>query len=247
VTHPTSSFSIFPLGDSAITIDLGNCINEQCNMKAHAIQEWLAAHPFPGRQDIIMAYSSVTVFYDPAEVSASGVNGPSGVYSWLEGLLKLAWQETDGVDRAIAQDAVSRTVDIPVCYEGEYAPDLEWVAVQKGLSPAEVVQLHVAGVYRVYMVGFLPGFPYLGTLDTRLSISRKPEPVQVRAGGVGIAGMQTGIYPMNSPGGWQIIGRTPVSLFDRDASPPVRLQAGDWVQFQAISTAEFRMLAGHRG
>jgi inhibitor of KinA len=244
VTHPTSSYSIFPLGDSAITIDLGNCISEDYNIKAHAIQQWLTAHPFPGRQDVIMAYSSVTLFYDPAEIAASGVNGRSGVYSWLEGMLHRAWQETSGV--SVGPDEGRRRVDVPVCYEGEYAPDLEWVAAQKGLSPGEVVHLHVSGVYRVYMVGFLPGFPYLGTLDPGLEIPRKAEPFSVKAGGVGIAGRQTGIYTLNSPGGWQIIGRTPLTLFDRDASPPVRLQAGDMVRFHPISAAEFRSLAPGR-
>ena len=128
--------------------------------------------------------------------------------------------------------------------EGEYAPDLEWVATQKGLSPEEVIGLHVAELYRVYMIGFLPGFPYLGTVDERLRLPRKAQPVNVVAGGVGIAGMQTGIYPLNSPGGWQIIGRTPLILFDLAMDPPIRLQAGDQVQFYAVSSADFRDLSG---
>jgi inhibitor of KinA len=102
-------------------------------------------------------------------------------------------------------------------------------------------------VYRVYMVGFLPGFPYLGTLDERLCMHRKPQPVNVPAGGVGIAGMQTGIYSLNSPGGWQIIGRTPVKLFDPAADPPVRLQAGDQVRFYPVSPEEYRQWSGRPG
>ncbi|HEY4111774.1 5-oxoprolinase subunit PxpB [Puia sp.] len=236
-------YSIFPLGDSGITIDLGNTIDEQLNVKALAIHNWLDTHPFPGRQDIIMAYSSVTMLYDPTELAASGIPGAAGAYEWLEGLLHRAWQETDAAGVLKDWLGEGRVVDIPVCYDAGFAPDMQWVATQKGLSPEEVIALHTGEVYRVYMLGFLPGFPYLGKLDQRLQISRKPAPVPVAGGGVGIAGMQTGIYSLNSPGGWQIIGRTPMSLFDRDNSPPVRLQAGDKVRFHAISAKEYRQLA----
>jgi inhibitor of KinA len=243
VAHPFSSYSIFPLGDSAITIDLGNCIDEHCNIKAIAIHDWLLERPFPGRLDILTAYSSVTVLYDPARVVAGGVNGPGGVYSWLEALLKRAWSEaTEPVPDPEAAGE-TRIIDIPVCYEGEHAPDLQRVAAQKGLSPEEVIGLHTAEVYRVYMIGFLPGFPYMGRIDARLSLPRKSEPAPVRAGGIGIVGLQTGIYPMNSPGGWWIIGRTPVQLFDAAADPPVWLKAGERVRFHAISSTVFRKLS----
>lgn len=238
----SSSYSIFPLGDSAITIDLGNCIDEYHNIKSIAIHEWLAARPFPGRLDVIAAYSSVTVFYDPVGLVLAGIAGPMGAYSWLEGLLRRAWEEAVAIPAGLPA-AEPRMVDIPVCYEGEYAPDLERVAAQKGLSPEEVVGLHTAGRYRVYMIGFLPGFPYLGRLDNRLDIPRKPQPEVVRAGGVGIAGMQTGIYPLDSPGGWWIIGRTPVRLFDADAGSPALLRAGDQVRFLAIPSGAFREIS----
>ena len=248
MTHPTLFYSIFPLGDSAITIDLGNCIDEQRNIKALALHDWLQQHRFPGVQDIIMAYSSVSVFYDPALVVASGVNGHHRVYNWLEGLLQRAWQEAgEAAGPADEERSGGNFFRIPVCYEGEYAPDLEYVAAQKGLTAKEVIDLHVAGIYRVYMVGFLPGFPYLGTVDRRLQLPRKPQPVNVIAGGVGIAGMQTGIYPLNSPGGWQIIGRTPVKLFDAQADPPIRLKAGDHVQFYPVSPAAYCDLSGRPG
>jgi inhibitor of KinA len=230
-------YSIFPLGDSAITIDLGNYIDEERNIKTLAIQEWLRRHSFPGLLDIIMAYSSVSVFYDPAEVVAGGCAPAGGIYPWLAGLLKRAWEEAGEAPRSMGEEG--RLFEIPVCYEAPYGPDLQWVAEQKGLTPSTVIELHTAMVYRVYMIGFLPGFPYLGTLDRRLEIPRKPQPVRVPAGGVGIAGMQTGIYPLNSPGGWQIIGRTPVALFDPHAESPTRLQAGDRVRFFAIPAKEF--------
>jgi inhibitor of KinA len=239
----SASYSIFPLGDSAITIDLGNCIDEQLNRRAVAVHDWLQAHRLPGILDIIVAYSSVSIFYDPAVVRCSEVNNSNGVYYGLEGLLIRAWEETggDGGEPAsgVGEGVAGHLFRIPVCYEGEYAPDLAWVAGEKGFSTEEVVGLHTSVIYRVYMVGFLPGFPYMGRTDTRLEIGRKKQPVVVGAGGVGIAGVQTGIYPLDSPGGWQIIGRTPVPLFNLHEDPPIRLQAGDSVQFYPVSKMEF--------
>lgn len=233
-------YSIFPLGDSAITIDLGNCIDEQLNRRALAVHDWLQAHRVAGFLDIIVAYSSVSIYYDPAVVRINGVNNSNGVYYGLEGLLIQAWEETGGggAEPAGGMDG-SHFFRIPVCYEGEYAPDLEWVAGEKGVSTEEVIGLHTSVIYRVYMVGFLPGFPYMGRTDARLEIGRKKQPVPVGAGGVGIAGVQTGIYPLNSPGGWQIIGRTPVPLFNLQEDPPIRLQPGDSVQFYPVSKTEF--------
>lgn len=233
-------YSIFPLGDSAITIDLGNCIDEQFNRRAIALHDWLQAHRFPGIRDVIVAYSSVSVHYDPGVVLRDGVNGV--IYYGMERWLMRAWEETSGVvvareDGGMVQGHFFR---IPVCYEGEYAPDLEWVAKEKGLSRAAVIDLHCAVTYRVYMVGFLPGFPYLGRTDPRLEIGRKKQPAPVVAGGVGIAGFQSGIYPLDSPGGWQIIGRTPLAMFNSREDPPIHLQPGDSVQFYSISEVEFR-------
>lgn len=238
----SSSYSVFPLGDSAITIDLGNCINEYLNIKSIAIHDWLWSRPFPGLQDIVTSYSSVTMFYDPGGVALAGVAGPDGVYSWLEGLMRRAWEETEA--KLTGDGAEARIIDIPVCYEGEYAPDLDRVAAEKGLSPRDIIDLHAGTSYRVYMIGFLPGFPYLGRLDDRLDVPRKPQPAAVRAGGVGIAGMQTGIYPLDSPGGWWIIGRTPAKLFDAGAVSPALLRTGDRVRFKAISPADFRAISG---
>jgi inhibitor of KinA len=249
------SYVIFPLGDSAVTIDLGNCIDEQYNIRSLALYDWLQAHRFPGTRDIVMAYSSVSVFFDPAVMLANGIACPNGVADWVEDLLARAWREvsvspgeqagTAGQPGTNGRSASGgNTFRIPVCYEKEYAPDLEWVAIEKGLSAAEVIELHCAVIYRVYMVGFLPGFSYMGSVDQRLELPRKPLPVNVVAGGVGLTGRQTGIYPLNSPGGWQIIGRTPTKLFDAGTNPPVRLQSGDRVQFYPVSGVEFRDLSG---
>ena len=249
----STAYSIFPLGDSAITIDLGNCIDEQLNSRALAVHDWLQAHRFPGILDIIVAYSSVSIYYDPTVVRCGEGNYSNGVFYGLERLFIRAWEETEaafGKETGPLTDAGAEGKKagweerghffrIPVCYEGEYAPDLEWVAREKGLSTGEVIGLHSSIIYRVYMIGFLPGFPYLGRIDNRLEIARKQSPVPVAAGGVGIAGMQTGIYSLNSPGGWQIIGRTPMILFNSQEDPPIRLQAGDRVQFYPMSKAEF--------
>ena len=218
--------SIYPLGDSAMTLDLGNCIDEQLNTRILAMYEWLSDHPLDGILDKIVAYSSLSVFYDPA-----GSSDRSTIFEWLSN----AWQQTS-VDQPGHN---GREVRIPVCYEGEYAPDIDPVARQIGMTVPDLIDLHCQREYRIYMIGFLPGFPYMGKIDHRLEVPRKMRPVPVIAGGVGIAGLQTGIYPLNSPGGWQIIGRTPLRLFDRHSDPPILLHIGDRVRFYPVSTAEF--------
>jgi inhibitor of KinA len=237
--------SIFPLGDSAVTLDLGNYIDEQLNALAVAIQHWLETHRFPGVGDILVAYSSVSVHYDPAIAIAAWPGHRDGIYPMVKTLLEEAWRAvtSDGTSWPDGYGGNGRSFRIPVCYEHEYAPDLSRVATGLGLTDEEVIGIHATPTYRVYMIGFLPGFPYMGKLDERLQVPRKPQPVTVTAGGVGIAGVQTGIYPLNSPGGWHIIGRTPVRLFDPDADPPVRLHSGDHVRFYPVSRVEFRRLS----
>ena len=244
MAEPKISYQLFPLGDSAITIDLGNCIDEQLNRRVLSLSDWLEAHRFHGVLDIIVAYSSVSVFVDPLVVRASGIAGSEAVLKWVGDWLERAWRESAagwsgdeaGRQGSGGEEAI---LPIPVCYEGEYAPDLDWAARQTGLSAEEVVSIHSNGVYRVYMVGFLPGFSYMGVLDERIQLPRKLEPVPVVAGGVGIAGMQTGIYPLNSPGGWQIIGRTPLTLFRPDRTPAALLHPGNRLRFKVITAEEF--------
>jgi inhibitor of KinA len=233
-----TSFSIFPLGDSAVTLDLGPLIDEQLNNKALAIGRWLRAHAFRGLRDILVAYSSVTIFYDPIEMITE-VPGcrRDGIYNYVKGLLEKAWAVTGSPDGISVTKELTR---IPVCYGGMHGPDLEELSAIKKMPQEDIVRLHCSLIYRVYMIGFLPGFPYLGKVDARLETGRKQRPAPVKAGGVGIAGSQTGIYPVSSPGGWQIIGRTPFKLFDPAATPPVTLAIGDKVQFYPIGPEEFR-------
>ncbi|HYP50618.1 MAG TPA: 5-oxoprolinase subunit PxpB, partial [Pyrinomonadaceae bacterium] len=134
----------------------------------------------------------------------------------------------------------ARLVEIPVCFDAEFAPDLDFIAAEKNLSPEEIIEIFLAGTYRVFMLGFLPGFAYLGEVAEIIAVPRKQSPrLQVAAGSVGIAGRQTGIYSLASPGGWQIIGRTPLEMFNSDNEPPTRLQAGDTVRFYRIGKTDF--------
>jgi inhibitor of KinA len=226
-------FKIFSLGDSAITLDLGNVIDIRLNQRALAIQQHLLKNPFAGLKDCWVAYSSITLVFDPLEVKKV-YNPEKTVYSLLSTWLQNAYEE--------AADLIptnGRTIRIPVCYEGEYAMDLHDLAEKKQLTPETIIDLHTSRSYRVYMIGFLPGFSYMAEVDERLIISRKPQPVTVMPGSVGITGSQTGIYPLQCPGGWFIIGRTPYQLFNSKAESPVLLQAGDTVQFYPISSEEF--------
>jgi len=229
----TNQNKIFPLGDSAVTFDMGNVISEALNQKALAMQQWLLAHPFEGLKDCLVAYSSITVLYNPVVIKKY-YNPTTTIFAWVAGRLQQAF------DKALETvSTVREVIRIPVCYETPYGPDLAPLAEQKQLSAQEVVHLHTGAIYNVYMIGFLPGFSYMGEVNEQISVPRKQQPTPVMAGSVGIAGSQTGIYPLNSPGGWQIIGRTPLKLFDPFVPEPVKLQAGDRVQFFAITKEEF--------
>jgi inhibitor of KinA len=175
----------------------------------------------------------LTVLYNPAAVKKY-YNPEHTIFDWVAAQLQQAFEKAHETAAEIRE-----VVGIPVCYEAPYAPDLAALALQKQLTEQEVVILHTGTIYNVYMIGFLPGFSYMGELNEKIAVPRKQQPAQVLAGSVGIAGSQTGIYPLNSPGGWQIIGRTPLKMFDPFVPEPVKLQAGDRVQFFAITKQEF--------
>ena len=229
-------YSISSLGDSAVTIDYGNIIDENINLRVHSIRDWLNHRPFEGLIDIVIGYSSLSVIFDPWLVYQH--QKPTGtIFSWIEQLL------TDA-DKALDAELPekNRVVEIPVCYDQEYAPDLLRMSYEKKIGVQEIIQTHFSRTYRVYMIGFLPGFAYLGQIEERLTSPRKEKPSPVLAGSVGIAGKQTGIYPLNSPGGWNIIGRTPLKLFNIENDPPVILQSGDDVKFYPIDLRTFNEL-----
>lgn len=230
---PALPYHIFPLGDTAITIDFGNCIDEQINLEVITRYQQFLQTPLPGIIEIVPAYSSLTLYYDVASLKKI-VNSPETVFSYIKKQAEERLQHpVPGIE------IKERLIKIPVCYEDEFAMDILQLAAAKNLTVEEVIQLHHSRTYKVYMLGFLPGFAYMGTVNEKIAMPRKPEPVPIPAGSVGIAGQQTGIYPMVSPGGWQIIGRTPLKLFDHTKAEPTLLQAGDRVQFYSISRHEF--------
>jgi inhibitor of KinA len=229
------SFTISPLGDSALIIHFGNSIDGAINKKVLQLFHKLKNSNLPVITDIVPAYSSLAIFYDVIALYQKSTSAFANMKILLTPILE-------------APDPPSfstiRQVKIPVCYEKKCAPDLEALAFDKNLSQEEVIQLHEGISYRVYMVGFLPGFAYMGKVDGRIVTPRKKAPVNVAAGSVGIAGEQTGIYPAASPGGWNIIGRTPIRLFDKEKEEPVLLQPGDQIQFYSITEDEFENYQG---
>lgn len=225
---------IIPLGDTALLLELGDKIDEKTHTRVQAAWQALVAAPLPGVSEVVPAYTTVTVFYDPVKVVAAGAS-PLEISDWL----KIAVQER--LKNPPKMEKITpRTVEVPICYGGDFGPDLAMVAKQTKLSPEEVIKRHSKAEYLVYLIGFAPGFPYLGGLPKELQVPRHAKPrMSVLPGSVGIAGEQTGIYPLGTPGGWNLIGRTPLQMFQPHLEPPVLLRAGDRVKFRPISAEEF--------
>lgn len=220
------SIRIFPLGESALTVEFGNSISVDLNRRSIALADHFQHNPFPGFIESVPAYASTTVFYDLIEVRREF----SEFATAFEALKTLTVSAIDNL--SLAEDEPTRTIEIPVHFDAESAPDLEFVAAQSYLSPSRVINIFTAVTYRVFMLGFLPGFAYMGEVDERIATPRRETPrTVVPKGSVGIAGKQTGIYSLSSPGGWQIIGRTDVEMFTPDAESPTYLRPGDQVTF----------------
>lgn len=228
----SDSYRIYPLGDAAITIDFGNRIDRDINREVIArFNDW-RQHPLSCMIEAIPAYSSLSMHYDITLAKKKA--GTLTAFEWIKKQVEERLAQPVGTDAM--QD---RLLKIPVCYEKEFGMDLLRLSGAKNISVKEVIALHTAVTYKVFMLGFLPGFAYMGEVDEKIAMPRKTQPVNIAAGSVGIAGKQTGIYPLASPGGWQIIGRTPIKLFDRDKEEPTLFKAGDSVQFYSISKDEF--------
>ncbi|RYZ27896.1 MAG: 5-oxoprolinase subunit PxpB [Chitinophagaceae bacterium] len=224
------AYTIFPLGDSALTIDFGNWIDEDLNEKVRQLFHQLRNVP-PFLIDVIPAYSSLTLYYDAHALWTSETSAFEAMKRLIEPLIAKDFQ------KELVQ---KRVVTIPVCYSQKFALDLEELAKKNNLTKEEVIQLHTSKTYRVYMIGFLPGFAYMGKVDDRIATPRRVQPRKLVPGGaVGIAGEQTGIYPLASPGGWNIIGRTPLKLFDTNREEATLLQSGDEISFYSITEDEF--------
>jgi inhibitor of KinA len=225
---------IIPLGDTALLLELGDTIDESTHRRVQTAWQALAAAPLPGVTELVPAYTTVTVFYEPFLVVQAGAPEAS-IADWLMDRLRDRLKNPPKLEKN-----KGRTVEIPICYEGEFGPDLGLVAKQAKLAPEEVIKRHGKAEYLVYLIGFAPGFPYLGGLPKELATPRHPKPrMVVPPGSVGIAGNQTGIYPLATPGGWNLIGRTPLRMFQPAQDPPVLLRAGDRVKFRAITREEF--------
>ncbi|MFN2622796.1 MAG: 5-oxoprolinase subunit PxpB [Chthoniobacterales bacterium] len=219
---------IEPLGDSALLVRVGETFDAEQSLDAvlRATRQ-LEIAPIPGVLDLAPAYTTIGVFYDPAQI---------GGFDEFQANIERALERD--LDSARGREAA--TIEVPVCYEGEFAPDLDGVAQHTGLSTEEIVRRHADANYRVNCVGFTPGFPYLSGLPPELATPRRASPrKEIPAGAVAIGGTQTGIYPRKSPGGWNIIGRTPLRLFEVERNPPALFHTGDLVRFRKISRQEF--------
>jgi inhibitor of KinA len=226
-------YQLFPLGDSAVTIDYGNLIDELINKEVIARFNEFSAHPLPCQKELVPAYSSITVYFDVLSLKKKHAADQSAFEHMQNEMVKR-------LSVASSHEQVdSELIKIPVCYDPEYAPDLISFCEHTNLHIEELLSIHTATVYKVYMMGFLPGFSYMGQVDERIAMARKPQPELVMAGGVGIAGRQTGIYPLDSPGGWHIIGRCPLKIFDAKREDPSLIKAGDRIQFYPISRHEY--------
>ncbi|WP_060205672.1 5-oxoprolinase subunit PxpB [Sporosarcina koreensis] len=228
-------FTLSPLGDQAIVIEVGKKIDISSERKVKAIVSRLEAGSPSWMIEYIPAYTTVTLIYALQEFSKE--DSPYGaVCERIRELLK---------DVKEAKAVQQKIVNIPVVYGGEYGPDLDFVAQQNGLTVDEVIEIHTSGDYTVYMIGFAPGFPFIGGMSERIAAPRRKTPrLKIPARSVGIAGMQTGVYPIETPGGWQLIGRTPLELFLPTEDPPSLLAAGNKIKFYKITSEEYEGLRG---
>ena len=218
---------IYNIHDQAITIEFAAEISEAKNMQVIALQHAIESNPFKGLIECVPAYGSLTVYFSE-NISVTAVRVL---------LSELIAQVADTIHPS---SLLGNQICIPVCYDPSLGTDLPWVSSHLNLSLEEIISLHTSVAYRVYMIGFIPGFPYMGTIPEQLEVPRKQTPsLKIPMGSVAIAGKQTGIYPAEVPGGWQVIGRTPLRMFDPSQSPCSFLNAGDIVQFKPITLEAF--------
>ena len=218
--------TIFPLSESSLVVEFGREVSVEFNERSISLADHLAANPFPGYIESVPCYASTAIFYDVPTVKREFPTAQTA----FETVKNLIGSILESVD--LANFSESRLVEIPVSFDEEYAMDLPFIAEYAGASQSEAIDIFTSMTYRVFMLGFLPGFTYMGEVDSRLAVPRKKSPrLKVPSGSVGIAGRQTGIYPFESPGGWQIIGRTDTDIFIPESDPPCLFRPGDHVRF----------------
>jgi inhibitor of KinA len=229
-------FKFIPINESSLLISFGDVIHEEVHAHVMLAKSAIEANPFPGFVETVPAYTTLAVYYDPTKVESALETISATVIETLEILLASA--------TANQATTINRIIELPVCYDNEFAADLIETAEHLQLTSEELISIHNTKTYKVFMLGFTPGFPYMGTVNERIFTQRKQQPrLKIEPGSVAIAGNQTGIYPFATPGGWNIIGRTPLLLFDRNRSNPFLLKAGDEVKFKQISKEEFETLS----
>ena len=216
------------MGDTAITVEFGEQISPEINKRVQKLAKAIREKPLAGIIETVPTFRSLTVQYDPAAITQK----------------KLCKKLTGYITQEQKQESEdARIFGIPVCYGGQFGEDLCIVAKHAGLSEKEVIKIHSGPEYLIYMLGFLPGFAYLGGLDSRIETPRLQTPRKaIPAGAVGIGGRQTGIYPVASPGGWNLIGKTPLRFYDPDRAEPILLRAGDFIRFLPVSQKEFETI-----
>lgn len=217
-----------PAGDQSLVMEFGNTISPRINGMIRNMVKAIDNSPIDGITELIPTYRSLQIFYNPLKID----------YTSLLGLL-------EKLENSLGDEASSfyRIFEIPTIYGGEYGPDIDFVSDHNNLSMEEVIEIHSSRDYLIYMLGFTPGFSYLGGMDERIATPRLENPrTKIPAGSTGIAGSQTGIYPIDSPGGWQLIGRTPIKLYNPEDDPPVLLKAGDYVRFKPVDEDEYRRI-----
>lgn len=215
--HSQPDIEIVPSGDRAVTVYLGNSIDPQTSQRVLSLVKDLDNQRVESILDIVPAYASVLVLYDPLKISMADLSRRI---------------EKAASNQETLKESSGNIIEIPVFYGGEYGPDMNFVVECTNFSENEIISIHSETLYRTYMIGFTPGFPYLGGLDSKLHIPRRKTPRNsIPAGSVAIAEGQTGIYPVESPGGWHIIGKTPVTLFDSTLNPPTLVSIGDSIKF----------------
>lgn len=213
-------------GDSTLIVEFGDKIEEAVNSKIRSLNLAIVNGNIPGIKEMVPTYRSLMIIYEPDVIELDHLKNRIDEIQAKLSELKLP---------------EARVIEIPTLYGGEYGPDINFVAEHNKISVEEVISIHTSVEYLIYMIGFTPGFPYLGGMSDKIATPRLNTPrTKIPAGSVGIAGAQTGIYPIESPGGWQLIGRTPVKLYDPYRDEPVLLNAGDYIKFKAIDEKEYK-------